>query len=458
MLLKNLLMKSIFKNLIKNSAILSIPGLISIFISLISIPIHLNYAGQESYGNYIIFHFILMISICLNFGIGKSATISINNHINESKKISFQAIIYTTKIASLFLIVSLIFIFINKLFLNNYFYIYDFIYYLIVGFISTIFFITFEGILQGYRKFKSISVLNLFFFSLSFSVPSVLLIYKNNLSLDDLILISIIIKFLATLIMFIIIKNSNLIKSGKSLTLLKNLKKNSKWITLNSILIQFYDLFDKYLIKIFFGPIALASYSIPQQLTGKLTIISKSFSAFLLPDLSKSKIDNQNFEFSLKIFIKIIPVLIFCLFPFFPTILEFWLGDSYSNEIFILTKIFSLSVILSCASHILITKFEAQKILSQNLKIEFLLMPVFLFFLFFLTINGFSLISISILILFKELILFFLRLNCLKNEINELYLYYIYPLFYLLLISSSFLDNNLFYVLIILLILSLFKK
>ena len=114
--------------------------------------------------------------------------------------------------------------------------------------------------------------------------------------------------------MFIIIKNGNLIESGKSLTLFKNLKKNSKWITLNSILIQFYDLFDKYLIKIFFGPIALASYSIPQQLTGKLTIISKSFSAFLLPDLSKSKIDNQNFEFSLKIFIKIIPILIFCLF------------------------------------------------------------------------------------------------------------------------------------------------
>ena len=97
------------------------------------------------------------------------------------------------------------------------------------------------------------------------------------------------IKFLATLIMFIIIKNSNLIKSGKSLTLLKNLKKNSKWITLNSILVQFYDLFDKYLIKFFLGPIALASYSVPQQLTGKLSIISKSFSAFLLPDLSKKK-------------------------------------------------------------------------------------------------------------------------------------------------------------------------
>ena len=45
------------KKLLFNSAILSIPGLISIFISLLAIPIHLKIAGIESYGNYIIFHF-----------------------------------------------------------------------------------------------------------------------------------------------------------------------------------------------------------------------------------------------------------------------------------------------------------------------------------------------------------------------------------------------------------------
>ena len=85
------------------------------------------------------------------------------------------------------------------------------------------------------------------------------------------------------------IKNDFLITKFKSKILLMNLKKNSKWITLNGVLIQFYDLFDKYLIKIFLGPIAVATYSIPQQLTGKLSIISKSLSAFLLPDLSKKK-------------------------------------------------------------------------------------------------------------------------------------------------------------------------
>ena len=51
--------------------------------------------------------------------------------------------------------------------------------------------------------------------------------------------------------MFFIIKNYDLIEKSKSRFLLKNLKNNSKWITLNSILIQFYDLFDKYLIKFF---------------------------------------------------------------------------------------------------------------------------------------------------------------------------------------------------------------
>ena len=78
-------MKIKFRNLLKDSSILSVPGLISILISLLSIPIHLNYAGPESYGNYIIFQFVLLISIIFNFGIGKSTVISINNYIKKKR-------------------------------------------------------------------------------------------------------------------------------------------------------------------------------------------------------------------------------------------------------------------------------------------------------------------------------------------------------------------------------------
>ena len=79
--------------------------------------------------------------------------------------------------------------------------------------------------MQGNKKFKSISILNLFFFSLSTSIPSILLIHNKNLSLENLIFISLLIKFFAVLSMFLIIKNNDLYKISKSKILLINLKK-----------------------------------------------------------------------------------------------------------------------------------------------------------------------------------------------------------------------------------------
>tara|TARA_B100000674_G_C37812686_1_gene901849 strand:+ start:23 stop:793 length:771 start_codon:yes stop_codon:yes gene_type:complete len=249
---------------------------------------------------------------------------------------------------------------------------------------------------------------------------------------------------------------NNLIKKSRSKILLINLKKNAKWLTLNSLLIQFYDLFDKYLIKIFLGPIAIATYSIPQQLTGKLSIFSKGFSAFLLPNLSKRKSNTQNLNYTLDIFLKLIPLIILLLFPFFEIFLEYWLGKNFNKTILILTKIFSICSIFACASHLLVTKFEASKTLYRNLKIEFTIMPFFLFSLFYLTSNYFTLIHISIFILLKELFLLFLRLNLLKNEIKNLKDYYIISFTTVLALYLSIYSNELFFVLIILIILKFF--
>ena len=451
-------MKTKFKNLLSISTILSVPGMISIFVSLLSIPIHLNFAGPESYGNYIIFHFILMISINLNLGIGKSAVISINNFFKKRKEISYDAIIYTRNVSLIIFLIFLLVLVFDKISNSDFLNIYKFTKYLFIGSIITIFFMTLEGILQGNRKFKSISFLNLLFFNFSFALPSILLIYDNKLTLENLITISILIKLISVLIMFFLLIKFGLVKKSNNQVLFENLRINSKWITLNSLLIQFYDLFDKYLIKFFLGPIAVAAYSIPQQLTGKLSIISKSFSAFLLPDLSKKKIDNDSFNFSLQIFLKFIPLVILMTIPLYPLVLKFWLGNSYSETIHQLTKVFSISVIFSCASHILITKFEASKSLNRNLKIELLLMPFFLFVLYFLTSGTFTLIQISFLILLKELILFFLRLSFFKNEIKKVKGYYFLSLYFILMLYFSFNNENLYYCFLILLILNFFRK
>ena len=238
------------------------------------------------------------------------------------------------------------------------------------------------------------------------------------------------------LMMFVLILKG-LIKKNKKKLLLNNLKKNSKWLTSNSILDQFYNLLDKYLIKIFLGPVALATYSIPQQIMWKLSVIAKGFSNFLLPLLSKKNSTNDDFNASLNIFLGVLPVIIFSIFPLYGLLLKIWLGSQFNQEILYLTKIFSLSVLFSCSSQILVTKFEASKILKQNIKFESYLLPFFLIIIFFLIINSFPLAFIALTILAKEFILLVLRMNFLKMEINNVNKYYYYLIIFLMMLFFS---------------------
>tara|TARA_Y100000590_G_scaffold94711_1_gene107326 strand:+ start:1311 stop:2669 length:1359 start_codon:yes stop_codon:yes gene_type:complete len=447
------------KKLIKNASVLSLPGILAIFISLISIPVHLKIAGAENYGNYIIFHFLLTLGSLLNFGIGKSIVISMNNFPKKSKSVSYYGIKYSFFLCILIFILFIPIIFISDFGSNNLIFSSSTILnYFLIGILITLIYVSLEGILQGNEKFKSLSLYNFIFYSLSMSLPSISLIYFKDSTLENLIVLSVLIKLLTILMMFYVIIKNNHIKKDTNKILFNNLKKNAKWLTLNSILVQFYDLFDKYLVKIFIGPIALASYSIPQQLTGKLSILSKGFSAFLLPFLSKKQFSNNDFNTTIKIFLIFIPIIIFLFFPFFELFLKLWLGSQFNNNILDLTKIFSLSVIFSCASHILVTKFEATQTLKNNLKIEFYLMPFFLVLLFYLVLNSYSIFIIGNLILLKEFILLFFRLNLLKKSINNIKIYYIYSILFLSILFFSFYNQAIFYILVFLLILSLLKN
>ena len=442
----------------KNGIILSLPGLLSIIVSLVAIPIHLRIAGAENYGNYIIFHFILTISLILNLGIGKSIVISIGNFPQKSKIIAYQGLKYTFLISSL---VSIIFIFIKFMNVEIFEYFFKtnkiFIYFIVCT-VSTIFYMSLEGVLQGNEKYKFLSFYNFLFFSLSLTLPSLTLLYNSEANLDNLLLISTALKVITVFLMLLLIVFDNLIKIFNNNILINNLKKNSKWLTLNNILVQFYDIFDKYLVKILLGPVALATYSIPQQLTGKLTIFSKGFSVILLTILSKKKINNKDLNQTIKIFLKFVPTFIFLMFPMYPIFLNFWLGSEFNENILNLTKIFSLCGVFAGTSHILVTKFEASQSLNRNLKFEFILMPFFLLTLYIFLNNNYSLIYIASIILIKETILLFLRLNFLKKEIKNIIHFYLYSILFILILYLSFKNEFLFYLLEILLLISLFKN
>ena len=163
--------------LLKNSTILSSPGLFSIFLSLVSIPIHLNIAGTENYGNYIIFHFILIFSTIFNFGIGKSITVSINNFPKKNKEIAYEGLKYTFFVIIILISFFYILSYIEKsLFLSNLI-ISSYLIFVIIGLIISVIYSSLEGIFQGNHKFKSLSFYNFIFFSLSLSLPSYLQLF-----------------------------------------------------------------------------------------------------------------------------------------------------------------------------------------------------------------------------------------------------------------------------------------
>jgi len=436
------------KKLIRNSLILASPGLISMFISLVSIPIHLKIAGLENYGNYILFHFLFTLGNLLNLGIGKSIVVCSNSNNNFKKYIGYEGIIYTFFISFIFLLLFLILFFIKLKFL----YLVEAPIVLILGIISTIIFISLESTLQANERFTLLSIANFLFYSLSISVPSICLLFFNKLDVKSLILLSLFIKIFAIAYVGIFILKKKLIKKSSKIILLQNLKKNSKWLTLNCIFVQIYDVLDKYLVKIFIGPIALATYSIPQQLTGKLSVISKGFSSFLLPFLSRKKYKDDDFNQTLDIFIILIPFIIFLLFPFFHPILKVWLGEEFEYKMVILTKIFTLSIIFGCISHILVTKFEANQKMRINFIFELLLLPFFIGSILYLSFNKYSLVYFSVTILLKELILLTLRLFFYRNEIKKIIQYSFYISFFILLLGLSFYNNLAFYILVIILI------
>ncbi len=295
-----------------------------------------------------------------------------------------------------------------------------------IGLSLTIFYLTLEGILQGFRNFKLLSFVNFVFYTLSLNVPSIVLLSNNNFNFEVLIKFSILIKIFSIIIILFYLKKFfkfNFSKNSKYNFSL-NFRKYSKWYSLHLLNLQIFDFMDKYLIKLFIGPIALAIYSIPYQLAGKLTILSKSISAVLLPEISNSN-EKTIFNHSLNTFSFVIPFFLLIAFFFLDKLLIFWLQNQYSETILELTKIFLIISWISGISHILITFFEGKKKLKFNTILEIYFLFPFLLVLFYVLIQYENLIYVSFILLLKEMILLIFRTNKIKKNIYKLQLIYL---------------------------------
>ena len=401
----------------KNSYILSLPSLLGIILAIVAIPVHLQINGKSDYGNYIFFHFIISFGLLLNMGINKIVAIEI-----AKRRFIIDIIKQSLKLSLKIILVILLISFILNFQLKDYYN----IFIIGIGLSITLIYLTLEGILQGLRYFKLLSLVNFVFYTLSLNIPSIFLILSNNLDFNTLIKFSILIKIFSIIIILIYLKKFFISKQKENLkyNFSLNFKKYSKWYSLHLLNLQIFDFMDKYLIKLFIGPVALAIYSIPYQLAGKLTILSKSISAVLLPEISYGN-EKSGFNHSLNTFTFVIPFFILITFPFLDKLLFFWLQDQYSEKILELTKIFLVVSWISGISHILITFFEGKKKIKFNTILEIYFLFPFLIALFYVLFEFKNLIFISFILLIKECILLIFRTNKIKKNIHKLHSIYL---------------------------------
>lgn len=393
----------------------TLPGVLSIFISLFSIPIFLNFLNTDLYASYLISHFVLTLSMITNLSFNKIAIINIAKKKVDKESIIFTSLLFTTIFSSLASVI-LFFIsihMIEKFQLNNLKEITDL--KILTGLIITNFYFTLEGIYKGNLSYKGLSIFNLFFYSISLSLPCILVLYKIDLNLFS---ISLTVKFLVVFVMLILLVSRYKIKKFKlSQPFIRDCFLGLKWMTLNATLNQIYNYFDKYIIKIFLDNISFIFYSISQQITSKIGDPLVAYNnIFIAKTTYNKKTRGNSLSFSCIFYCIYIFTMFLPLYFFLDDILKIWLGDAYSTTYLDLIKIFFLIATVGTFSNLLIDFNDLSKNSKINSQVEFMIIIPF-FIGIILSINYENLFFFVFVILAKELLAILIRIYKLKHLI-----------------------------------------
>ena len=109
-----------------------------------------------------------------------------------------------------------------------------------IGLSLTLIYLTLDGILQGFKKFNLLSVVNFIFYTLSLNLPSIYLLINNILNFKMLIIFSIFLKLISILIILFYLKKYFKFNNNKNLKydFISKLKKYSKWYSLHMLNLQ----------------------------------------------------------------------------------------------------------------------------------------------------------------------------------------------------------------------------
>lgn len=397
--------------LVKGSFFLSLPGILSALIALISIPIYLEKISVNLYSNFLLQHFFLTISIFLNLGLSKITNIEIakikdKKNLNNKIKIIFIISVIQSILISLSIYLLLKFL-ILKFKIDSLYSIIDI--KILFGLFITNIYLTMDSILKGQLYYMLSAFINLVFYSFSISLPIFFCLFFE-IKYNFLFNISLFIKlFIFIVLLFFILKNVNLLKKIKNDNFVNVYINSYKWISINLLFQQIYNYFDKYLIKIFFNNMFFVFYSVSQQIASKLTIPFIGFNTMFLTLNSKSKGNINELVKCLYLYIFSINILFYLLEPLLDPILKLWLKKNYDEHYLALSLTFFVIGSIGSLSNILLDFYDINNLSKKNFKIDLsMFLPFAMMVAFAIYYNNIYLVALSILL--KDIILITIRI------------------------------------------------
>jgi O-antigen/teichoic acid export membrane protein len=407
----------------KNSTIWNIAGnIVPAVISFVVLPKYIELLGIDQYGYLTIGLMIVSFSGFLEFGLGRASNyqLSMNSEKTFANRIIWTSVITNIIFSTTFFLAiytlcqlnyikKIIGIDSGVLILNEYLILIGLS--LIVGNTSMVL----VGILESKGLFPRINKVNILGNICLLIFPILISIYY---SVDLNMILEINLIFRSIMLICFIYYIADVFKLNLkpifSYTILKDLIKYGKWLTISNIFSPIMVYGDKFLISYINGAAGFAYYNISYQLGDKSSIITNSISTVIFPKMVKNSYKKEGYLEYVKAFnfcTFIMTIVTIFASTVMKTFLGKWLSEEISNNILTITQVILYGFWFNGVARVCAANLQAKNLPSLLAKNHcFQILPYFLLmsiFVYYYGLIGASIICSIRLIVDSVIVIYF---------------------------------------------------
>ena len=397
-----------------STAKLALPTLISIPITLASVPLCLGAIGTDAYGFLLLVLLIINQSHILMFGLEKNL---IRGSINRTLDIC------DLQVAKVFAVVKGAFISMLLLFVLNLsgskdqFPIDEFaLYALLIGVPLHFLWTTQRAVLQASDHFKLLGLATFAYMSAGHYVPLVLILLSPSLISLTYFILGIMAARLAVIVI-LLFHSFKLPKKSITTSIgnLWNLIGYGKWMGLNQTIQIMFEGADRYLLGLLVSPAAVAVYGVPLQFVQKLSSFPVALAQIVFnKSVKASKSRASSYVSDL---LTLVPFLAAIFFSLYEVFFEVWLGQNFLPIFMPLAVILFIGINFTALNFVFSSIIEASGNARQIALFDLVALLPFLLILVWL-IGAYGVLGAATAMAGKEFIFFLSRLFIFRANVT----------------------------------------